>query len=121
MEQGRQQHTGRLAGVSSGVPAWERERRERDPPEKRGEERRIGRRRQTEEDAGRPVSLDLATITIERARAMQARHIAMTSDLFRPGPFTSHNKTGDQEKERKKGPGAMAGMVSIADLPSIAP
>lgn len=49
------------------------------------------------------MSLDLATITIERARAMQARHIAMTSDLFRPGPFTSHNKTGDQEKERKKG------------------
>lgn len=87
--------------------------------------RKEGRREENRETADgggrRPVSLDLATITIERARAMQARHIAMTSDLFRPGPFTSHNKTGDQEKERKKGPGAMAGMVSIADLPSIAP
>jgi hypothetical protein len=126
----QQQSVGRINGAGAAAAyrqaSWRLirrtsigERRERDPPEKRGEERRIGRR-QTEEDAGRPVSLDLATITIERARAMQARHIAMTSDLFRPGPFTSHNKTGDQEKERKKGPGAMAGMVSIADLPSIA-
>lgn len=118
MEQGRQQHTGRLAGVSSGVPAWERERRERDPHthQKRGEKRGEsgdGSRRRTPAGVLGPGN--------DNDRASQARHIAMTSDLFRPGPFTSHNKTGDQEKERKKGPGAMAGMVSIADLPSIAP
>lgn len=96
MEQGRQQHTGRLAGVSSGVPALERD--ENETHQKRGE-----KRGESGDGSRRRMPAGVLGPGNDNDRASQARHIAMTSDLFRPGPFTSHNKTGDQEKERKKG------------------
>lgn len=118
MEQGRQQHTGRLAGVSSGVPAWERDENENETHQKRGEKRGEsgdGRRRRTPAGVLGPGN--------DNDRASQGHAGASYSNDERLVPARAFYVTQQDRRSRerkKERPGAMAGMVSIADLPSIA-